>query len=315
MTVVLLRSYWKNLLEYHMSNIINMHAQPNLSNGIHLKRFKGCYRLVGFTTKIDRYNNPYWVIKLSDINSTITAYMFTMPDNIKALHHGVMIQCEISVKHYQQKDYLHLAYIEKTSTQLAIKKSGLMSLPCALTPDKKTLSHFYSLVSSMDSNALKNFIAEVLMPSDVCLSYIQAPASLNHHHNFPGGLISHSLEVAQIVATMPWKDNISRDLAITSALFHDIGKIKTLSCQMKRTTIGRWVDHDSLTLELCGNALSTLEKHDETSAILLRHVWTCASPGARYGYKSATPIANAVQNADRLSSEMDKPSLKLLCYR
>ncbi len=297
-----------------MSNIINM-PQPNLNNGITLKRFKGCYRLVGFTAKIDRYDNPYWVVQLSDIHHSVTAYMFTMPDNIQALHHGVMVQCEISVKHYQQKKYLHLIYIEKASIQLAIKKSGLTSLPCALTPDKEILSHLYSIVSSINSDAIKNFIAEVLIPSDTCLGFIQAPASLNHHHNYSGGLLAHSLEVAQIVATMPWKDNISRDLAITAALLHDIGKIKTLSSQIKRTTMGRWVDHDSLTLEVCANALSTLEKHDETSAILLRHIWTCASPGARYGYKAATPIANAVQNADRLSAEMNNSSEKLLCYR
>jgi 3'-5' exoribonuclease len=114
---------------------------------------------------------------------------------------------------------------------------------------------------------------------------------------------------------MPWQDVNSRDLAITAALLHDIGKIKTLSAQMKRTSVGRWVDHDALTLELCSAALLTLEKIDEKSAILLRHVWTCASPGARYGYKSATPIANAVQNADRLSAEMDKSPEKLLSYR
>ncbi|MGL1956408.1 MAG: HD domain-containing protein [Colwellia sp.] len=298
-----------------MANIIKIPNQPNLMNGVNLKRFKGCYRLVGFTAKIDRYDNPYWAVRLSDIHNSVTAYMFTMPDNLKALHHGVMIQCEVSVKHYQQKKYLHVAYLEKANNQLAIEKSGLMSLPCALTPDKKILSEFCSMVNSIHSDALKNFIAEVLMPSDICLGYIQAPASLNYHHNYSGGLISHSVEVAQIVATMPWKNEINRDLAITAALLHDIGKIKTLSAQMKRTEIGRWVDHDALTIEVCAKALSTLEKGNETSAILLRHIWTCASPGARYGYKAATPIANAVQNADRLSAEMDKPSQKLLCYR
>jgi len=297
-----------------MSNLIDTSNQPNLSAGVELKRFKGCYRLIAFMAKLDRNNKPYWVIKLSDIHSCVTAYMFSVPENIMDLHHGAMIQCEICIKYHKNIKYLHLVYLERASDKLSLEKSGLDSLPCVLCPHKQLLFVFCSLVNSIKCHELRHFIAEVLIPSHICLGFIQAPASLNHHHNSPGGLIAHSIEVAQIVATMPWQDNEHRDLAITAALLHDIGKVKTLSAQIKRTRVGQWVDHDSLTLEICSNALLSLGQYNEKYATLLRHVWTCASPGARYGYRAATPIANAVQNADNLSASMNRPANKLLRY-
>ncbi|TMM47055.1 HD domain-containing protein [Colwellia ponticola] len=297
-----------------VNSVIPMSDQPNLNNFAHLKRFKGCYRLVGLSAKIDRNKQPYWVVQLSDLHHCVAAYLFTVPLNMHDFHHGAMLQCEMTIKLHKHNKYLHLVYIEKASNALCIKKSGLHSLPCALSPDKSLLPLFFSLVESIENNALKEFIAEVLMPSNVCVPFIQAPASLNYHHNYPGGLLAHSIEVAQIVSNIPWQESNSRDLAITAALLHDIGKVKTLTANMRRTPIGHWVDHDALTLEICSKALATLERLDENSATLLRHIWTCASPGARYGYKAATPIASAIQGADRLSADMAKPA-NALCYQ
>ncbi|WP_435276281.1 HD domain-containing protein [Psychrobium sp. nBUS_13] len=225
-----------------MINIIDVSHQPRLCDGVHLKRFKGCYRLIAFIAKLDRNNKPYWVIKLSDIHSSVTAYMFSVPEKIIDLHHGAMIQCEMCVKRYKNRKYLHLIYIEKASDKLTLDKCDLDSLPSALCPKKQLLHAFCTLVNCIKSTELRDFIAQVLIPSRICLGFIQAPASLNHHHNCPGGLIAHSVEVAQIVSTMPWQDDDHRDLAITAALLHDIGKVKTLSAQHKRTNVGQWVN-------------------------------------------------------------------------
>ena len=294
--------------------IIHISEQPRLNNFSHLSRFKGYYRLVGLSVKIDRNKQPYWVVQLSDMHHCVSAYFFSVPSNMHDFHHGAMLQCEISIKRHKRNRYLHLAYAEKASNALCLEKTGLQSLPCALSPDKSLLQSFYSLVDSITSNDLKKFIAEVLMPSSICIPFLQAPASLNYHHNYPGGLLAHSIEVAEIVDNIPWQDANSRDVAITAALLHDIGKVKTLTAKMRRTPVGRWVDHDALTLEICSNALAALELLDENSATLLRHIWTCTSPGARYGYKAATPIACAVQSADRLSAEMANKQANVLSY-
>lgn len=64
--------------------------------------------------------------------------------------------------------------------------------------------------------------------------------------------------------------------------------------------------HDEMTLEICAAGLRWLDAEDPSAAILLRHIWTCGSPGARYGYKAETYLAPALQLADQMSSQLAK---------
>jgi 3'-5' exoribonuclease len=55
-------------------------------------------------------------------------------------------------------------------------------------------------------------------------------AAKTMHHGFIGGLLEHSLSVAKICDFMcTLYPNMKRDLLITAALFHDIGKVNELS--------------------------------------------------------------------------------------
>jgi 3'-5' exoribonuclease len=63
--------------------------------------------------------------------------------------------------------------------------------------------------------------------SEVWASYRDAPAAKRYHQAYRHGLLEHSLTVAQAVsaisATFP---GIDRDIAVTGALLHDIGKLE-----------------------------------------------------------------------------------------
>jgi 3'-5' exoribonuclease len=63
-------------------------------------------------------------------------------------------------------------------------------------------------------------------------SYRVAPAAKRYHQAYPHGLLEHCLTVAQAVsaisATFP---GIDRDIAVTGALLHDIGKLEAYELQ------------------------------------------------------------------------------------
>ena len=63
-------------------------------------------------------------------------------------------------------------------------------------------------------------------------SYRDAPAAKRYHQAYRHGLLEHSLTVAQAVsaisATFP---GIDRDIAVTGALLHDIGKLEAYEVQ------------------------------------------------------------------------------------
>jgi 3'-5' exoribonuclease len=57
--------------------------------------------------------------------------------------------------------------------------------------------------------------------------YRRAPAAKHYHQAYPHGLLEHSLSVAQGVSAMASTfPGIDRDVAVTGALLHDIGKLE-----------------------------------------------------------------------------------------
>jgi 3'-5' exoribonuclease len=62
--------------------------------------------------------------------------------------------------------------------------------------------------------------------SQVWRRYRDAPAAKLYHQAYRHGLLEHSLTVAQAVSALsPIFSGIDRDLAVTGALLHDIGKL------------------------------------------------------------------------------------------
>ena len=63
--------------------------------------------------------------------------------------------------------------------------------------------------------------------SELWSAYRVAPAAKHYHQAYPHGLLEHCLSVAQAVsATSATFGGIDRDVAVTGALLHDIGKLE-----------------------------------------------------------------------------------------
>jgi 3'-5' exoribonuclease len=65
-----------------------------------------------------------------------------------------------------------------------------------------------------------------------------------------------------------------------AGLLHDIGKTYTNDIKGRPTAAARLYRHDDLALEACAYGLAYLDKVNPDAALTLRHIWTCASPGA-----------------------------------
>jgi 3'-5' exoribonuclease len=64
--------------------------------------------------------------------------------------------------------------------------------------------------------------------SPVWASYRDAPAAKHYHQAYRHGLLEHCLTVAQAVGALsPIFPGIDRDVAVTGALLHDIGKLES----------------------------------------------------------------------------------------
>jgi len=160
------------------------------------------------------------------------------------------------------------------------------------------------IVTGLTLAPLRDFAGSVL--SDPCIGprFLMVPASRNHHHNFPGGLLQHSLECARIVASCPGFGRFEREVGIVAALLHDVAKIRTHQLDGRMTPMAWLVGHDNMTLEVLAGHLSALDRTCADAAHALRHIWSWL--GERHPRRpSLIGIANLVSMADQLSCHLN----------
>jgi 3'-5' exoribonuclease len=97
------------------------------------------------------------------------------------------------------------------------------------TPEQME-SDLRELVATIQNPHLRRLLAALF--DELWPRYRDAPAAKRYHQAYRHGLLEHSLGVAQAVsaisATFP---GIDRDVAVTGALLHDIGKLEAYQVQ------------------------------------------------------------------------------------
>ena len=83
------------------------------------------------------------------------------------------------------------------------------------------------LVATIQCPHLRALLDRMFAPhSQTWAQFRDAPAAKRYHHGYRHGLLEHSLTVAQGVSSMSATfPGIDRDVAVTGALLHDIGKL------------------------------------------------------------------------------------------
>ncbi|WP_044413923.1 HD domain-containing protein [Thiomicrospira microaerophila] len=160
----------------------------------------------------------------------------------------------------------------------------------------------FAFIGQLDSKALQSFMWALFSQPELAKRFVANPASRNHHHAYPGGLLEHSLECMQMVkAAMDQVSHFSKrekDLTQVAALLHDIGKTQTLSPNGELTTEGFNVKHEYYSLSVIADELKQLKKTYQQAAVALEYMLTWKLSD---GYPKFIG-ANLIKAADRVST-------------
>lgn len=277
--------------------------QPQLDAVHGLSRFSGFYFIIGINLHLTSNNMPYWKILIQDSVETIAVYTDTIKHFVQRLNPFSPIQIECAKRRYRGGYYFVADYINPVD-EIPMDIRNIAIVPYSAAIRTEDLPKLIDTIENLTFEPLKHFINRVLLQQQVMLPFLRNPASLRYHHNSQGGLLSHSLAVANLISQAFEHDKIEYDIAITAALLHDIGKTQTLTDTFNRTSIGSMAGHDALTLEICALPLALLSKQHPHVVNQLRHAWTSGSPNARYGFKPKTRVATELQRADRQNAKV-----------
>ncbi|MDD6037461.1 MAG: HD domain-containing protein [bacterium] len=135
-------------------------------------------------------------------------------------------------------------------------------------------------------------------------------AAKSVHHGFVGGLLEHTLSVTELCAHYASVYPIlNRDLLLTAAMFHDIGKLTELSTfpENDYTDEGQLLGHIAMGMELVGERIRTIDGFPRKLANELKHCILAHHGEYEYGSpkKPAIPEAVALNFADNLDAKME----------
>jgi 3'-5' exoribonuclease len=172
-------------------------------------------------------------------------------------------------------------------------------------------SDFHELVATVQSPDLRGLLERIFAPEgDTWPAYRDAPAAKHYHQAYRHGLLEHSLTVAQAVsATSAVFGAVNRDLAVTGALLHDIGKLEAYASdgdQIQMTTLGRLHGEIALGYFRIRSAIEQIDGFDTDLAEGLLHIILSHHGSHEHGSPvlPATREATLVHSADNLGSKL-----------
>ncbi|MHB0856319.1 MAG: 3'-5' exoribonuclease YhaM family protein [Anaerolineae bacterium] len=160
---------------------------------------------------------------LADSSGTIPAVLFDAPGRVaEALDIGQGV--EVTGRVTEHRDQLQIT-LERISPATLTNLSEY--LPTARRPMPEMIEEFDELLASVTNPSLSRLLSAIFGDSVTYHAFTQAPAAKLYHHACVGGLLEHTLSVVRLVLTAcTIYPELDRDLVVTAALLHDLGKLR-----------------------------------------------------------------------------------------
>ena len=165
-------------------------------------------------------------------------------------------------------------------------------------------------MDSFEDPWLKSLVKEFMSDEVIATAYKNAPAAKTLHHAFVGGLLDHVVSLFTVcdLAARNYPQ-VNRDLLLTGAFLHDIGKIHELAYQrsIAYTTKGQLLGHMIIELEMLHERIARLPGFPDELKILIEHM--IISHHGQYEFGSPKlpmfPEALLLHYLDDLDSKME----------
>lgn len=149
------------------------------------------------------------------------------------------------------------------------------------------MEELHAIIGSVRDENMREVLEAFFGDSQFTEAFFKAPAAMKHHHSYIGGLLEHTLNVVKLCDLI--SENyltINRDLLITAAILHDIGKIDAYKAQtsIEMSDSGKFLGHITIGSAMLEKRLSTLISFPEVPKMKLKHLMISHHGNTESGY-------------------------------
>jgi 3'-5' exoribonuclease len=274
-------------------------------------RFAACYCVEQKQLLLTKGDKPYLRLQLADRSGTIEGRVWDDAERIDSwVRAGAYIGIRGRIQSYRNQRQLKIEEIEP----LHVSNDELDLFLPATDLDLDALeAGLDALIASVVDRPLRQLLEELVgADSETGRAFRRAPAAKRNHHAYIGGLLEHTLSITRIADLLAghYGRNIDRDLLVTGAILHDIGKIQEIAVTggFPYTDPGKLLGHILLGIQLVRDAARTIEDLEPERLLLVLHL--IASHQGKYEWQSPriphTLEALILHFADDIDAKMNQ---------
>lgn len=221
-----------------------------------------------------RAGKPYMTLTVMDKSGEISGPVWDNADQLHALCvPGQVTQISGVVQSYRDNLQLKINGIQQV-TQTEVDLGDY--LPASVKSRDEMAADLQKIINSISDPYIKKLLKYFFHKSDWWTKFQVAPAAKGIHHAYIGGLLEHSLSVAQIADFLSGHyEGVNRSLLIAGALLHDIGKLEELTVDagiVDYTVRGRLLGHLVIGSEMVASVAARIKDFPEDILEQLQHL-------------------------------------------
>jgi len=288
------------------------------------QRISQCFLVRRKAARSTRSGDPYLELLLADRTGTVSARAWSEAAQRygDSFDEGQFVFVEGRSETYRGNLQLIVETIRplSESDQESAQPPGFdpaLLVPTAERDPEEMWSALLALAETVEPDPLRQLTLDLL--SKHAAQFKQYPAASSKHHAYLGGLLEHTLEVAEGVASYAENNpqfGLHRGLAVAGALLHDIGKLIEFDnpVAVTYTPKGQLLGHLLLGRDMVREAARDLSWPDPRLLELLEHILVSHHGELQYAAamvpKSSEAIA--VYHFDNLSAKLNMIRMHIL---
>ncbi len=247
---------------------------------------------------------PYGALKLADASGEVEAKLWDRAEELlEGLEPGAVVRVSGRVDSFNGRRQLVLNTIAPEP-----ETDPAQFLPQSPLSASELWGRLTELTLAVKHRRLRRLLRAFFEDQDFHRDFGRAPAAKGAHHAYVRGLLEHTVSVGELALLVASHySHLDRDLLVTGALLHDIGKTQEFSLgpPIDYTDAGRLEGHLVLGVRLLDQRLAGMRGFPEALASHLRHLIVSHHGSQEFGSpkKPKTPEAVVLHMLDDLDAK------------
>lgn len=220
----------------------------------------------------DYAKGQYLTMVLGDRTGTVNAVQWDDAETtFKSFKPGDLVRVSGPVGDYRGEPQIRVDRLGLTDRRTADLSDFIETLANAAEVE----AQLRGLLDAVTDPWLRKLIDAHLSDADFMERFRAATAAKSWHHAFHGGLLKHTTEIVELASVVaPLFPDVDRELVMTCAFLHDLGKIHEMQADLNidYTTIGRLVGHIVLGTQMALDRIREIPDFPAALRLRIQHL-------------------------------------------